>query len=388
MMTRNLLGKGFTLKCQTSNFKHSAATMKWLYVLLLLVSYSVRSQTHIEGLPQIHLTDSVRCTSVKDQAQSPTCWTFGTNSLFESDLIKKNGTELNLSEMFIARYAYIDKAKKFLATGGTTYYAGGGQFHDVIRVINKYGITPEEVYNGRPNGEEHHDHAKLDTSMKRYVNNLKDKGKKELSREDEKNLNDTLDHYLGKVPQVFFYKGKSYTPLSFAKDVVKFDNDYVEIMSFANMPFYKKCLLVDKFNWAGDSLYNIPLMDMQMLIDSALSKGWSLGWEGDVTNPGFNSFAGMAATELTYDSYDSIRVSNYRNETTERDHMMHLIGIGRDQGNNKWYYLKNSWGTWFSRFNGFLYMNENYFKLNTCIMMVNKAALPTQLRNRLHLPGL
>src|ERR1051325_1700099 len=73
------------------------------------------------SLPVIHLIDSVRCTEVKDQSNSPTCWVFGSNSLFESDLIKTRGVELNLSEMFIARYAYIDKARTYLTSGGKTY---------------------------------------------------------------------------------------------------------------------------------------------------------------------------------------------------------------------------------------------------------------------------
>jgi bleomycin hydrolase len=101
----------------------------------------------------------VTCTPVKDQSQSPTCWIFGTNSIFESDLMKRDNIKLNLSEMFIARYAYIDKAKQFLATKGKTYFEGGGQFHDVIRVISNYGMVPEEVYNGRPNEQFSHNHA-------------------------------------------------------------------------------------------------------------------------------------------------------------------------------------------------------------------------------------
>ena len=105
----------------------------------------------------IHLIDSVPCTPVKDQSQSPTCWAFGTNSLFESDLIKKYHTTLNLSEMFIARYAYIDKAKVWLATKGKSYFAGGGQFHDVIRVVERYGMMPEQAYSGKLASQPNHD---------------------------------------------------------------------------------------------------------------------------------------------------------------------------------------------------------------------------------------
>ena len=106
-------------------------------VLLCIATTLLYSQPGSEAQRSfIHLTDTVICTEVKDQAQSPTCWVFGTNSLFESDLIKKYDTRIDLSEMFIARYAYIDKLKKWLETKGKTYYAGGGQFHDVIRVVN------------------------------------------------------------------------------------------------------------------------------------------------------------------------------------------------------------------------------------------------------------
>lgn len=337
------------------------------------------------SLPVIRLTDSVECSSVKNQSQSPTCWVFGTNSLFESDLLKKHNTRLDLSEMFIARYAYIDKANKYLATGGKTYFEGGGQFHDVIRVVKKYGMVPENAYTGRKEANFSHDHTALDTAMKHFINGLLATGKRQLDDNDLRQVNDTLDRYLGKVPGSFIYKGKEYTPQSFAKEVVQFEEDYVEIMSFANLPMYKKCLLVDKFNWAGDSLYNIPLEDMQALVDTALSRGWSVGWEGDVTEPGFRYADGFAAAPDSAYRFDEDRVQSYKNEKTERDHMLHLVGSGRDADNKKWYYLKNSWGTWLSKYRGYLYMEENFFKLKTVILMVNKQALPQQLKEKLHL---
>lgn len=337
-------------------------------------------------LPKIHLTDSVFCTEVKDQSQSPTCWAFGSNSLFESDLVKKYNLQLNLSEMFIARYAYIDKAIKWLATNGKTYYEGGGQFHDVIRIINKYGIVPEEAYNGRPGGEVNHNHARLDTAMKKFAQQLFELGKTELSEQDLQQMNDTLDRYLGKVPETFWYNLKLFIPKTFAKEIGLSGDDYIEVMSFANLPFNQKCLLGDKFNWAGDSIYNITLDDMQMLVDTALSKGWSVGWEGDVTNPEFNFWSGYAAISDSVQQYQEERLKNFKNETTERDHMLHLVGTGRDDKNKKWYYLKNSWGaTWFSRYKGFLFMDESYFNLNTVTMMVNRQALPQSLKDKLGL---
>jgi len=334
--------------------------------------------------PFIHLTDSVACTEVKDQAQSPTCWVFGTNSLFESDLLRKYNERLDLSEMFIARYAYIDKLQQWLATKGNTYFAGGGQFHDVIRVVNKYGMVPEEAYRGLPTTNSSHNHGTLDTAMSRLGRKFLRTGKKYLTSTDIQQVNDTLDKYLGKVPTTFWYNMEQYTPASFAKKLIHFENDYVELMSFADLPLYKKCLLDDKFNWAGDSLYNISLNDMQLLVDSALANGWSVGWEGDVTEPGFGPFSGFAALNNETHNYDDERLRSYKTESTERDHMLHVVGSGKDENDRKWYLLKNSWGSRANN-NGYLYMSEEYFKLKTVVLMVNKAALSGSLRKKLKL---
>jgi bleomycin hydrolase len=360
--------------------------MKYFLILFFIAcSHLLHAQSASEAsLPHIRLTDSVQCTEVKDQSNSPTCWAFGTNSLFESDLIKQYNLRFNLSEMFIARHAYIDKAKQWLATKGKTYYAGGGQFHDVIRVIKNHGMVPEEAYTGRANGEYLHDHADLDTAMKRLNASFLQQGKATLSDSDLKQMNDTLDRYLGKLPETFWYDMIPYTPKTYAAKFLNAGDDYIELMSFSDLPFDKKCLLSDKFNWAGDSIYNITLDDMQMLVDTALANGWSVGWEGDVTNPGFNFLKGFAMLDDSLHSYAEERLLNYKTEKTERDHMLHLIATGRDENNKKWYYLKNSWGTWFSKFKGYLYMNETYFKMNTVILMVNKLALPKKLKEKLN----
>jgi len=356
--------------------------MKFLLVALFLGIYS----TILYAQPVIHLIDSVACTEVKNQAQSPTCWVFGTNSLFESDLLKKYDLKLDLSEMFIARYAYIDKARQWLATKGKTYFEGGGQFHDVIRVVNKYGMMPEEAYSGKLHGEDYHNHTKLDTAMRRFGRRLLRQGKTILNDKDLQQINDTLDRYLGKLPTTFWYKMEQYNAKSFSKKLIHFSNDYIEVMSFSNLPFYKKCLLNDKFNWAGDSLYNIPLNDMQMIVDSALANGWSVGWEGDVTEPGFSSFSVYATIDNSSSDYEKVRLENFKSGATERDHMLHLVGIGKDENDQKWYYLKNSWGTWFNK-EGYLYMSEDYFKLKTVVMMISKAALPETLKEKLFGPG-
>ncbi len=329
------------------------------------------------------MTSLVPCPGVSDQSQSPTCWVFGTNSLFESDLKKKYGLDINLSEMFIARYAYIDKAKRFLETKGKTYFEGGGQFHDVIRVIENHGMVPEEVYDGKPHGEYNHDHASLDSAMKKFITRLLNEGKTEMSSTDIEQINNILDNHLGKIPTHFMFNQKQYTPESFAKEFTHFNNDYVEIVSFTDHPYYKQFVLVDKYNWANDRFYNLSLDDMLELVDTALVKGWSVGWEGDVTEKEFDYHGGYAFYQNTPDTVNELRLASYKDESTERDHMLHIVGVGKDENNRKWFYLKNSWGTYFSRFKGYLFMDPNYFKQKTVILFVNKLALPQDLKNKM-----
>ncbi len=332
----------------------------------------------------LQITDSVSCTPIKDQAQSPTCWAFCGTSLFETDLLKQGNPRLDLSEMFIARHAYLDKAKQHVATGGKTYYEGGGQFRDIFRVIKRFGIVPEGAYSGLVNDAKLHDHAAMDTAMRQYIRSCLVNGKTALSDIDIANLNDTLDKYLGKLPSQFSFNEKSYTPTSFARSIGLDTDDYIDLVSFANQPLYKKFLLNDKYNWAYDSLYNISLDDMMAVADTALHKGYGVAWEGDVTDTGFHYFGGYASMQKTVGHLDSIRIANYASEKTERDHGMHLIRSVRDGSGTKWYYLKNSWGRTNLK-GGYLYMDENFFRLQTVILVVNKKGLPAALREKLGL---
>lgn len=341
-----------------------------------------------DSLPRprgVNLTDSVACTIVKDQGQSPTCWVFGTNSIFESDLMRQGRERLNLSEMFIARHAYIDKARRFLATGGKTYFEGGGQFHDVIRVIREHGMVPDEVYSGRTGEKRVHDHSGLDTAMKYLVHVWLREGRQALTDRDLTRINDTLDKYLGRLPGSFYWKGKNYTARSYADEILPTPDDYVELVSFSDQPLYKRFILEDKYNWARDSFWNISLQDMQQIADTAITRGYSVGWEGDVTETGFNYFGGYAALPDSAYAYDRQRLDNYRTEVTERDHMLHLSATGRDAEGRKWYYLKNSWGTWLSPYKGYIYMDENYFRMKTVIIFVHKNGLPLSIRKKLGL---
>jgi bleomycin hydrolase len=362
------------------------------------------STTQAQGY--ITLDDSIAALPVLNQGSSPICWDFASNSLFESDLLRTQHRKIIFSLMYFVRQTYIDKIKLFLATKGKIFIDGGGQFHDIIRVINEYGILPEEVYpykyrNSFPDIDlEMLDTAtvrmitdgrkqdkignqdKLDNSMEKISKKFLTLGKNFLNKKDLKQLNDSLDKYCGKLPATFVYNKKRYTAKTFAKNFIHFKNNYIEVMAFSDLPLYRMSVLKDKYNWASDSFYNVTMDDMKMLVDTALHKGWSVGWEGGVTGAGFNGFKGYARYDSLPQNLDEQRSTDFKDLKLERDHMMHIVGEGLDSLNKKWYYVKNSWGTE-SGIKGYLFMDENYLKLKTVILYVNKEGLPLELKRKL-----
>ena len=87
-------------------------------------------------------------TPVKNQNRSGTCWCYSTLSFLENEIIKEGGKAVHLSEMYVVRLSYLDKAERYVRMHGSLNFAEGGAAHDVTDVIKKHGIVPFEVYKG------------------------------------------------------------------------------------------------------------------------------------------------------------------------------------------------------------------------------------------------
>ena len=55
---------------------------------------------------------SIPTTSIKNQFRSGTCWCFSALSYIENEIMRAGGAELDLSEMWIVRNIYFEKAVK------------------------------------------------------------------------------------------------------------------------------------------------------------------------------------------------------------------------------------------------------------------------------------
>lgn len=352
--------------------------------LLFLFSYCEAQKLLRSGLGLV--TPAVKyCTPVKDQNMSGTCWSFSSTSLLESELMKKGKGAQDLSEMFIARHSMMRKIERHLKLKGSNFFTPGGQFHDAVWVIKNFGMVPEEIYSGKGRGEVNHNHAEMDTLLSYLVKECIANDVTALSVNQKFFVDSVLDSYYGKIPASFSYKNKTYTPQSYLTEYLGIKpDDYIEVTSYTHHPFYTKFVLEDKYNWTGDEYWNVPLNDFSAITDSALKNGFTVGWDGDAQDDYFDYIEGLAYMPAMIKDFPSARQAAFEDKSTELDHMMHIVGSAKDKSGKKWYYIKNSWGNT-NTMGGFLWMRDDYFKMRTLAIIVNKAAIPTGIRRKMRL---
>jgi len=359
-------------------------------------------------------------TSVKDQYRTGTCWSFSTLSFLESEMLRLGKPEIDLSEMFVVRLTYSEKAKKYIRLHGDQSFSAGGAFHDVTNVIRKFGIVPESVYRGLEYGETKHIHNEMDNILMQQVKAVVESQNIELSKVCSETIAATLNSYLGEVPQNFEYQGKNYTPKSFATDFIGLNmDDYIEISSYTHHPFYSKFILEVPDNWSWDEVYNVPVNELEEIIDYSLENGFTVAWAADVTEKGFaTSNKGVAvlpaspAKEMSAEEISKwealtqkerekqlykldkpvvemavtqeMRQLAFDNYETTDDHGLHIIGTAKNQDGKVFYKVKNSWGD-YNEYDGYFYASKPYVNYKTMSVMVHKDGVPQKIREKLKL---
>jgi bleomycin hydrolase len=344
--------------------------------------------------PVMTLLKENPATPVKDQGRTNTCWSFSTTSLLESENMRRGLGDFNLSEMFTVRKMYVEKAKNYLLRQGHAQFGPGGLGHDVIRCMAEYGAMPAEAYSGLVQGETSYDQYAMFSALKSYLDS--ELLRRPLPADWLKGYRSILDRYMGRPPATFTYRGKTYTPLSFAREVMHFDpDDYAGLTSFTHHPFGASFVIEIPDNYANGYYYNLPIAQLIGVVESAVKKGYTVMWDTDISNSGWAADSGYA---LAVDSVpggrpvnpdmqqqawnQDIRQKLFGELITEDDHLMQITGLARDAKGAEFFVVKNSWGKDRGPFGGYVYVSVPYFALNTITIVLPKAALDPALADK------
>ncbi|MFA5325937.1 MAG: C1 family peptidase [Bacteroidales bacterium] len=389
-----------------------------LLLSLLLINLSVFAQEKNKPNDfEFTVIKELPITQIQNQNRSSTCWCFSTLSFLESEIIR-NGYkgDLNLSEMFVVSKSYAEKATKYVRLDGALNFSPGSSFSDALTIFKNYGIVPEVIMPGLNYGETSHVHSELDAVTKGYIDALLKNPNKRLSTAWQAGFQGILDAYLGKVPEEFEYEGKKYTPETYAKSLDINIDDYVSITSFTHVPYYKEFAIEVPDNWRWDLSYNVPLDELIEIMYNAINEGYTIAWGTDVSEKGFsrNGVATVPDTEyLTTNGSDQerwiglspkdkekemeklmsgpvkekeitpeMRQKEYDNKLTTDDHGMHIYGLAQDQNGTKYFMVKNSWGK-AGKYKGIWYVSEPFIKYKTMNIIVNKDAIPKEIKKKL-----
>lgn len=356
-------------------------------------------------------------TSIKNQNRSSTCWSFSSVAFLESELLRQCKGEFDLSEMFIVHHTMEDRAVNYVRYHGDASFSPGGSFEDMVVCYEKYGMVPQDAMPGIMYGDSLPVHNELDAVAGAYVEAI-GKGKfSKLTPVWKNGLRSIYDTYLGECPKEFNYNGKTYTPRTFADEVLKLNmNDYISLTSYTHHPFYTQFNVEVQDNWRNALSYNLPIEELMEVMDNAVRKGYTFAWGSDVSEQGFTRdgiavfpdaskgaeltgsdmahWLGLSAAdkrkELTSKPLPEVTVTQEMRQTafdnweTTDDHGMLIYGLAKDQNGKEYFMVKNSWGE-AGKYKGIWYASKAFVAYKTMNILVHKDAIPSKIAKKLGL---
>ena len=345
--------------------------MKKLMTLALLALLSLGAQAEekkdsaASNKPVFTTIKENPITSIKDQNRSGTCWDYSTLSFFEAEILKTTGKTYDLDSQ-------------------------GGSAEDVLATMKTHGIIPQGImpFPGSLYGDSLNNFNEFFSIMEPYVAAIAKSDAKKISNQWKVGLQGILDAYLGKCPEEFTYEGKKYTPKSFMASLGINLDDYVSITSYTHHPFYTTFAVEVQDNWRFPQSYNLPMDEMMKVIDNAIDKGYSgsdmAKWLKLNTTKKRDIIDSLGCTVPEIVPTQELRQERFDNWELTDDHGMLIYGVAKDQNGKEYYMVKNSWGET-GDYKGIWYMTKAFIAANTMDFLINKNAIPKDIRKKLGL---
>ena len=333
----------------------------------MAVVVTVAVSTQIKEEPQNYkhysFTHEVmnKYTPIKNQGKDGTCWAYAMLAAIETEHLMR-GDSVNLSPYYAVRSSLEEQMMRFYLSMGKTEVHDRGTGHTLLNTLTRKGMVAYDAYHPTGNPQTAVVIRKITHAAQAAIH-----AKVGLQRYS-KIINELLDESFGAKPKQVYMLGAQYTPEEFARSVCA-NNEYTSYTSFTHHNMGSRYVLEVADNWERDETYNLPLDTLVLRVVNAVKQGRGVCWEGDISEPGFSFRRGIAILPSAQQVSQQARQKEYESFKTTDDHCMAIVGIAHDERGQRYFIMKNSWGT-ANPYQGLMYMSEPYFMLKTIAVWV------------------
>lgn len=342
---------------------------------------------------------SVKSSPTKDLQRKGTCWSNAGTALLEAEMLRLGKKEINLSEMDFIHNAFLLKAQLYLETKGKFRVGENGIASDVMSAIEKYGMAPESAYMSPAPMETEPASGEMEAVLRGTLMMALEKDNGQFSDRWSETYDAALSNYIGETMIEFDYEGKKFTPQTFAQNSGLITSDYILISSDNRQVMNKPFALALKDNWSEAKFYNVSPEDLVSILNNSVNKGYAAVWCGNVDKEQIFAAENVAivpVTKLTGTESTTLTDKNPLSEKSitasdrqlvfetlldKKPANMLVTGISKDKKGAFYLTAKNVCESGDKVLN----LSENFVKLNTVYLLVNKKALPDNLKGSLGL---
>ena len=368
-----------------------------------------------------HFTDRVKTWGITDQKSSGRCWLFtGLNVLRAAASDKYDLGDFRFSQNYNFFYDQLEKANLFLQAVIDTRdkpfedrevdwlfanpISDGGTFTGVANLVMKYGVVPADVMTESLSANNTSAMAtQMKTLLRRCGLKLREtpagvKAKDVPAYLQKQKVEMLKDVYhvlalcLGVPPTSFEWKGKTYTPQQFYKELLGYDleGNYVMLMNDP-MREYGKVYeiqydrhLYDGQNWV---YVNLPIERIKEMAIASIKANKAMYFSCDV-GKFLDRTRGLA--DLNNFDYESLLGVDLSMDKRERvmthasgsSHAMTLIAVDLKDGVPQKWMVENSWGA-SSGYQGNIIMTDEWFNEYMFRLVVEKQFVPADVMKML-----